>query len=171
MTADLTLPLVPELALFALSVLVLVAGLMRHPSSAVASGGGKLFGWITLVGLLVVIGLTFTTQENSSLFNGAFVQDGLALFAKRLVLAAAALSVLGSLTNKQATFTRRAILITGSIPATAARSRRRFGPSSRNCSRPTRRTSMPATPTSTSGSASPSSAGTRRWRRSRARSW
>ena len=108
MTADLMLPLVPELALFALSVLVLVAGLMRHPSSVVASGEGKRFGWITLVGLLAVFGLTFTTKEGSSLFNGAFVQDGLALFAKRLVLAAAALSVLASLTNRQATFARRA---------------------------------------------------------------
>ena len=47
MTADLMLPLVPELALFALSVLVLVAGLMRYPSRVVASGEGKLFGWIT----------------------------------------------------------------------------------------------------------------------------
>jgi hypothetical protein len=91
MTADLTLPLVPEMALFALSVLVLVAGLMRHPARVVAVGEGKLFGWITLLGLLAVIGLTFTTTEDSSLFNGAFVQDGLALFAKRLVLAAAAL--------------------------------------------------------------------------------
>src|SRR5262245_35355249 len=108
MTPDLALPLVPELALFALSVLVLVAGLIRHPPRQVSSGEGKLFGWITFVGLLAVIGVTFTTSEDSALFNGAFVQDGLALFAKRLVLASAAVSVLASLTNRQPTFARRA---------------------------------------------------------------
>jgi NADH-quinone oxidoreductase subunit N len=108
MTADLTLPLVPEVALFALSVLVLLLGLMRNPARPVEEGGGRLFGWLTLVGLLGVFGLTFGSEPGGSLFGGAFVQDGLAIFAKRLVLAAAALSVLASLKNKQSAFSRRA---------------------------------------------------------------
>jgi NADH-quinone oxidoreductase subunit N len=108
MTADLVMPLAPELALFGLSVLVLIIGLGRNPSKPVAGGQGRLFGWITFAGLLVVMGLTFAADETRSLFEGAFVQDSLALFAKRLVLASAALSVLASLTNKQSTFARRA---------------------------------------------------------------
>jgi NADH-quinone oxidoreductase subunit N len=108
MTPDLTLPLVPELALFALSVLVLILGLARNPSRPVEDGQRRTIGWVTLIGLLLVFGLTFASQEGREIFSGAFVQDGLSIFAKRLVLAAAALSVLASLTNKQSTFTRRA---------------------------------------------------------------
>ena len=107
MTAYAGMPLVPEVALFALSVLVLILGLARNPSNPFGAGQGRHFGWITLVGLLAVIGLTFAAQEGSSLFNGAFVQDALAIFAKRLVLASAVLSVLASLTNRQSTFARR----------------------------------------------------------------
>src|SRR5688572_588593 len=107
MTADLAAPLVPELALFALSVLVLIVGLTRNPSRPVSDGQGKLFGWITLVGLLAVLALTFVAEEGRSLFEGSFMQDSLALFAKRLVVSAAALSVLASLTNRQAAFARR----------------------------------------------------------------
>jgi NADH-quinone oxidoreductase subunit N len=108
MTADFTIPLVPELALFALSVLVLVLGLARNPAHAVGDDRRRMIGWVTLIGLFLVFGLTFTTEEGSEIFSGTFVQDGLAIFAKRLVLAAAALSVLASLTNRQTTFTRRA---------------------------------------------------------------
>ena len=39
--------------------------------------------------------------------GGSFVQDGLALFAKRLFLASAALSVLGSIALRQGIFARR----------------------------------------------------------------
>jgi NADH-quinone oxidoreductase subunit N len=108
MTADLAMPLVPEVALFALSVLVLLLGLARNPESPVREGRGRYFGWVTFIGLLAVFGLTFVSEEGRALFNGAFVQDGLALFAKRLVLAAAALSVLASLKNRQSAFARRA---------------------------------------------------------------
>jgi NADH-quinone oxidoreductase subunit N len=107
MTTDLAMPLVPELTLFALSVLVLILGLGRNPDRP-EPGPARRFGWVTLIGLLVVFGLTFAAEEGRSLFEGTFVQDGLAIFAKRLVLAAAALSVLSSLTNRQAAFARRA---------------------------------------------------------------
>ncbi len=108
MTPDLSLPLVPELALFALSVLVLLLGLARNPSGPVAPHQGRRFGGITLIGLLAVLGLTFASEEGREIFGGAYVQDSLAIFAKRLVLAAAALSVLASLTNRQTAFVRRA---------------------------------------------------------------
>ena len=98
MTAQLGMPLVPELALFALAVLVLVAGLIRQ---------GRAIGWITFVGLLAVIGLLCVAQEGA-LFGGSFVQDALALFAKRLFVFATALTLLGSLTIGHPTFARRA---------------------------------------------------------------
>jgi NADH-quinone oxidoreductase subunit N len=108
MTPDLTLPLVPELALFTLSVVVLIVGLARDPSAPPGEHQRRRAGWITLIGLLVVFGLTFAAEEGREIFDGAYVQDGLAIFAKRLVLAAAVLSVLASLTNRQSAFTRRA---------------------------------------------------------------
>jgi NADH-quinone oxidoreductase subunit N len=89
MTLDLATPLVPEIALFALAVLVLFVGL-------VGRGEARGVGWVTFAGLLVVLGLTFLAEEGRSLFGGSFVQDGLAIFAKRLFLVSAALSVLGS---------------------------------------------------------------------------
>ena len=108
MTPDITLPLVPELALFALSVLVLILGLMRDPARPVEDSQRRTIGLVTLIGLFLVFALTFMTQEGREIFSGAYVEDGLAIFAKRLVLAAAALSVLASLTNRQSAFTRRA---------------------------------------------------------------
>ena len=101
MTLDLTLPLVPEIALFALAVLVLVIGLVQQGDP------GRPIGWVTLVGLLAVFGLTWVAQEGGSLFGGSFVQDGLALLGKRLLLGATALGLLGSLSLPQTTFTRR----------------------------------------------------------------
>jgi NADH-quinone oxidoreductase subunit N len=96
------MPLVPEAALVALAVLVLIVGLVQLGDPK------RWIGWITFLGLLGVLGLTGVADEGQSLFSGAFVQDGLALFAKRLVLAAAAVSVLASLTIGHANFTRRA---------------------------------------------------------------
>ena len=99
MTVDLGMPLIPELALFALSVFVLLAGLMR---------AGRAIGWITLVGVAGVFTLTCFADEGRSLFGGTFVQDALALFAKRVFLLATVLSLFGSLTIRHASFERRA---------------------------------------------------------------
>ena len=101
MSVDLVMPLVPEVALFALALIVLAAGLIQQ------GHGGRSIGAITLIGLLAVFGLTFAAGEGRELFGGSFVQDGLALFAKRLFLGSAALSVLGSLTLRQGPFSRR----------------------------------------------------------------
>ena len=101
MTVYLAMPLVLEIALCALAFIVLAAGLVLQGT------GGRSIGWVTLVGLLAVFGLTFAAEEGRELFGGSFVQDGLALFAKRLFLGSAALSVLASLTLDKGPFGRR----------------------------------------------------------------
>ncbi|MBI3050619.1 MAG: NADH-quinone oxidoreductase subunit N [Acidobacteria bacterium] len=98
MTFETLTLLLPELALFALAVVVLLGGAIRR---------GVAMGWVTLVGLVVAFALTFTVREGASLLDGAFVQDSLALFAKRLFVASAALSLLGSLTLRTGAFARR----------------------------------------------------------------
>jgi len=101
------LPLRPEFALLALAILVLLMGIVgRFPRSGPA-GWGRAIGWITLIGLIAIFGFTFFVDEGS-LLGATFVLDGLAMFAKRLFLASAALSVLGSLTLRQPAFNRRA---------------------------------------------------------------
>jgi len=102
MTWELWLPLVPELALFALAIVVLAFGLIMQ------GRGGSAIGALTFFGLLVVFALTFAAADEATLFGGAFVQDALSLFAKRLFLGSAALSVLGSLTLGAEPFRRRA---------------------------------------------------------------
>ena len=78
MTFDLGMPLVPELALFALACLVLLAGLdARRVAPSAGSRSSALVG---------VFALTCFAEEGRSLFGGTFVQDALALFAKRLFL-------------------------------------------------------------------------------------
>ena len=130
MTFDIGMPMVPELALFVLAVLVLLVSLLGRrgvgtnavvgadlqvgPSSEPVVGAdlqvgpSSMIGWISLVGLLVVFGLTFLAREGTTLFSGSFVNDSLAIFSKKLFVASAALSVLGSLTLRQKTFERRA---------------------------------------------------------------
>jgi NADH-quinone oxidoreductase subunit N len=101
MTFDLGAPLILELGLLALAVLVLVLGLVWR-----GDPHGRI-GWVTFIGLLVVFGLTFFAKEGS-LLGGSFVQDSLAVFAKQLFVAAAALSVLASITPRHGTSVRRA---------------------------------------------------------------
>jgi NADH-quinone oxidoreductase subunit N len=98
---DLGGPLVPEVALFALAVLVLLLGLVSPADAA------RRIGWLAFFGLLAVFGLTFASAEGRAIFGGAFVQDSLAIFSKRLFVAAAALSLLGSMTLHHGAFHRR----------------------------------------------------------------
>ena len=92
----------PEIALFALALLVLVVGLVQRESQ-----NGQVVGWLTFVGVLGVLGVSFTLQEGQSALDGSYMNDALAIFAKRLFLSASALSVLGTLTLRQVAFTRR----------------------------------------------------------------
>jgi NADH-quinone oxidoreductase subunit N len=98
MTFDIGTPLAIELALFALAVLVLLLAIARAPGAAAS---------VTLAGLAAIFGLSFFAAEGGSILNGTFVQDGLALFSKRLFIASAALSVLGSIALRQGAFARR----------------------------------------------------------------
>ena len=113
MTFTIGMPLLVESALFALAVIVLVAGILRPTPRGYAAGdphqgpAGTAVGWVTLLGLLAIFGLTFLATEGESILRGSFVQDGLAIFAKQLFIASAALSVLGSLTIRHDAFTRR----------------------------------------------------------------
>jgi NADH-quinone oxidoreductase subunit N len=112
MTFNLGMPLAIELALFALAVVVLLAGIARPyagraPVTAATGGPPGPAAWITLAGLAAIFGLTFFAAEGGSILRGSFVQDGLAIFAKRLFIASAALSVLGSIALRQGIFARR----------------------------------------------------------------
>ena len=102
MSLGLAMPFAPELAVFGLAMLVLVIGLVRRGNA------GQTAGWITLGGLVAALVVACNAQEGASLFGGSFVNDSLAIFAKELFLASAALSVLGSLTQQQSAFKRRA---------------------------------------------------------------
>ena len=99
---NLAMPLVPELALAALAVLVLVVGIVEGQNRSTQASG-----WIALAGLLGLLGLTFVAEEGRSAFGGSFVQDALSIFAKRLFVGSAAISVLGSLTLRHQSVSRR----------------------------------------------------------------
>ena len=102
------MPLVPELVLFALAVAVLLLGLVQRPTALAHDvRSARQVGWLTLVGLLVALGLTYRAEEGRTLLEGAFAQDGLALFAKRLLIGSGAVSVLASLTVVHPSFVRR----------------------------------------------------------------
>jgi len=102
MNFDLGMPLLPELAGLLLAVVVLLLGLVQQGDPA------RRIGWVTFIGLLAILGLTFRAEEGRSLLAGSFVQDSLAIFAKRLFLLSAAVSLLGSLSIRHGPFVRRA---------------------------------------------------------------
>jgi len=64
-------------------------------------------GVICAVGLIVLLGIA-ARSELGVLFRGSFVQDELAIFAKRLFLLATIIGVVGSLGLRTPTFARRA---------------------------------------------------------------
>ena len=64
-------------------------------------------GVICAVGLIILLGIA-ARSEPGVLFRGSFVQDGLAIFAKRLFLLATIIGVVGSLGLRAPTFARRA---------------------------------------------------------------
>ncbi|MDH4063468.1 MAG: NADH-quinone oxidoreductase subunit N [Acidobacteriota bacterium] len=106
MTLTLGTPLVTEGIVAALAVLVLVTGLVRSGTDR-APSAARTIAWITFVGLLGALATTFAAADGS-VFGGAYVVDGLALFAKRLVVGSAAISVLASLSSPHGALTRRA---------------------------------------------------------------
>jgi NADH-quinone oxidoreductase subunit N len=90
-----------ELALAGLILLVLLLGLFRP---AVAD---RRCGWVSLAGLIGLTMWSWVVQPGGSLLDGSFALDPLALFAKRLFLVSAAVSVLATLGVPGERFTRR----------------------------------------------------------------
>jgi NADH-quinone oxidoreductase subunit N len=91
-----------ELGLAALVLALFVATLLARGDDR------RWLGWLAAAGLLVLAALALVLPEAGPRLGGAFVQDGLALFAKRLFLAAAFIGVLGGLSVSTAAYRRRA---------------------------------------------------------------
>jgi NADH-quinone oxidoreductase subunit N len=80
-----------ELALAGLIFVVLLLGLFRPAAP------DRRSGWVSLAGLIGLSIWACVIQPGGSLFGGSFTLDPLALFAKRLFLISAAVSVLATL--------------------------------------------------------------------------
>jgi NADH-quinone oxidoreductase subunit N len=65
-------------------------------------------GWLATVGVLVLVALSMVLTPTAPRLGGAFVQDGLAIFAKRLFLIATFIGLLGGVSLPDAVFKRRA---------------------------------------------------------------
>ena len=91
-----------EIGLAILILLVFVTGLATRGEDK------RRVGVLAAVGLVVLLGMSWRAEPGAVLFGGTFVQDELAIFAKRLFLVATILGVLGSLGLRAQTFARRA---------------------------------------------------------------
>jgi NADH-quinone oxidoreductase subunit N len=95
-------PLALELGLGVLMLLVFFVGLfMPSPDK-------RRVGVLAGIGLVLLFGLSWRLEGGTELFRGAFVQDELALFAKRLFILATLIGVLASLPLRAVAFARRA---------------------------------------------------------------
>ncbi|HUM17541.1 MAG TPA: NADH-quinone oxidoreductase subunit N [Candidatus Nitrosotalea sp.] len=91
-----------EVGLGILMLIVFFVGLFMP------AGDKRRVGVLAAIGLVVLFGLSWRAEAGAELFRGAFVQDELALFAKRLFILATLIGVLASLPLKAAAFARRA---------------------------------------------------------------
>lgn len=91
-----------ELGLAALILALFVATLLARGDDR------RWLGWVATAGVLVLTLAALALPEAGPRLGGAFVQDGLALFAKRLFLAAAFIGLLGGLALSATAFRRRA---------------------------------------------------------------
>ena len=94
-------PLSLELGLGALMLVVLLLGIFRPATP------DRRAGFVALIGLLALVGASFAATPGGMLFGGSYVVDALALFAKRLFLVSAAISVLATLSLPGERFARR----------------------------------------------------------------
>jgi NADH-quinone oxidoreductase subunit N len=99
---DLSSPFVLEIGLGLLTLVVFLAGLMSRGEDR------RRVGIISAVGLLVLLGIAWRTGPGASALGGAFVQDELAVFAKRLFILATVIGVVGSVPLRARAFGRRA---------------------------------------------------------------
>jgi NADH-quinone oxidoreductase subunit N len=58
---------------------------------------GRTAGWVATIGVLVLLGLSMLLAPSGPALGGMFVQDGLAIFAKRLFLAATFIGLLAGM--------------------------------------------------------------------------
>jgi NADH-quinone oxidoreductase subunit N len=91
-----------EVGVFVLMLIVFVGGLFGRRDDT------RRVGVISAVGLVALFYWSLHLSPGASFWGGAFVQDELALFAKRLFLVATVIGILGSLTLRAPVFTRRA---------------------------------------------------------------
>ena len=91
-----------ELGVLALMLLIFCGGLFGRRDDT------RRVGVIAGLGLVVLLGVALRMEPGARWLGEGFVQDELALFAKRLFLLATVLGVLGSLTLRAPVFARRA---------------------------------------------------------------
>ena len=91
-----------EVGLAVLILLVFVGGLSWRGQDK------RRLGVLVAIGLVILLWMAFRAEPGAALFGGSFVQDELAIFAKRLFLLATILGVLASLSLRAPTFARRA---------------------------------------------------------------
>ena len=91
-----------EIGLAVLMLIVFLVGLLMP------AGDKRRVGVLTAIGLVILLGVSWRTEAGAEIFNGAFVQDELALFAKRLFIVATLIGVLASLPLRAVAFARRA---------------------------------------------------------------
>jgi NADH-quinone oxidoreductase subunit N len=94
-------PLFLEGGVFVLAVTTLLVGMVRSGQP------DRRVGWLVFVGLVALFGASCLTRPGSTLLDGAFALDDLAVFAKRLFLGATAISVLATIGSGTTTGTRR----------------------------------------------------------------
>jgi NADH-quinone oxidoreductase subunit N len=95
-------PLVLEAGLGVLIVLVFLVGLFSRGDDR------RRVGVLAAIGLCALLALSARAEPGMALLGGSFVQDDLAIFAKRLFLLATVIGVLGSLGLRAHAFARRA---------------------------------------------------------------
>jgi NADH-quinone oxidoreductase subunit N len=100
---------VSGLAPFALEAGIGVVLLLVFGAGLLARGEDRRFvAWLATVGVLAVGVLAAFARPAGSALGGMFVQDGLAIFAKRLFLAATFIGLLAGLSLSDRVFARRA---------------------------------------------------------------
>ena len=95
-------PFALEIGLGALLIVVFVATL------AARGDDRRWIGWVAAAGVLALLVLAMVQAPAAPRLGGAFVGDGLALFAKRLFLVATFIGLLGGAALPDAAFQRRA---------------------------------------------------------------
>jgi NADH-quinone oxidoreductase subunit N len=99
---DVSSALALEIGLAVLMLIVFLVGLFMP------AGDKRRVGVLAAIGLVILLGLSWRAEAGAEIFDGAFVQDELALFAKRLFIVATLIGVLASLPLRAVAFARRA---------------------------------------------------------------